>query len=109
MRQAHAAREIRDDGEGRCRFAQPVDAADPGKRLVAEAGEPAGALTQREFERRHGRQLAAQTEQLDRFTARLDDTPPFAKAVPKIARRRRCRSHSMIHILLVGMRELCRS
>ena len=90
------------DRERRARIVQSIDPAHAAKVGVAEVGEPAGALAQCELERRNRRQLAAQTQELDRVPFRVGDAPALTEAVVKVVRRRHsggCESRIHIHNL----------
>ena len=88
-RQAQAARVVGHDGERRARIVQTVDAADAAEVGVPEGRKPAGALAQRELERRHGGQFAAQTEHFDGVDAVRIEAAAFAERVLKDNRHRR--------------------
>ena len=67
LREAHARRGLGDEREGGLGVLEPLDAPDPRVAGVPERRQVADPLPQRELERRHRRQLAAQAEDLDRF------------------------------------------
>ena len=61
---------------GRGRILEPFDAAHAAVAGVAEGGEMAQSLAERELKRRHPGELAAQAEHLDRLVARAVDGKP---------------------------------
>jgi hypothetical protein len=100
LRQAHAAGHVGDDGERRAGVVQPIDAADAGEVGVTEIGKPSGALAQRELERRNRRELSAETQQFDRFTATasIGDAAAFTESIVEVVRRRYSGCNSRIHM-----------
>ena len=74
--------DVGDEREGGSGIFQPFDAAHVAVARVAEGREIAEALAQRELERGHGRELAAEAEHFDRLVARaIDGEPAGAEAV----------------------------
>ena len=71
--QPHAGGDVGHQRQRRRRILQPFDAAHAAVAGVAEGGEMAQALAQRELEGRHCRELAAQAEHFDRLVARAID------------------------------------
>ena len=120
IRKARAGDGVRDDCKRGMPIGQPLDGAHAHERRVAERGQPAHALAQRELERRDRRELVAHAEHLERLgAARVQDVVAFAETVNKSnGRGREVRSRSSLHVNLCSdlhlrvtphaMRELCR-
>ena len=102
IRKARAGDGVGDNCKRGMPIGQPLDGAHAHERRVAERGQPAHALAQRELEGRDRRELVAYAEHLERFgAARVQDVVAFAETVNKSnGRGREVRSRSSLHVNL---------